>query len=173
MEIREGELLKFPHKMIRSGVIRKYIGGNRDKVVCFSCGNAARALANEGLDVLHIGEEGVLTPNKWFSQREIAYWFGDYFDGTSGHLSVELMQIIGEAYKEFLGDLPELVYLPTGSGETLVCLKMAYPNTDFVAVYNLGKETEYNENAPLNRLVELLSYDIIFADEEKVIKDEQ
>ena len=160
------DLLTFPHKQIRSKVIKGYISGNFDKVVCFSCGNAGRALENEGLDVLHIGEEGVLTPNKWFTMQEIAHFFPDYFDGTSGHLSNELMQLVGDAYKEYLGELPEVVYLPTGSGETLVCLKMAYPDVDFVAVYNLGKETEYSEYAPLNKLVELLSYDIIFNDEE-------
>ena len=164
MKITNDDLLVFPHKKIRSDVIKQYMNNDYDKVVCFSCGNAARALENVGLDVLHIGEEGVLEPLRWFSMREINHFFGDYFDGTSGHLSIELMYMIGKAYKNYLGELPKLVYLPTGSGETLVCLKMVYPNTDFVAVYNLGKETEYNENAPLNPLVSLLAYDIIFDD---------
>ena len=166
MKITNDGLLVFPHKKIRSKVIKEYIDGEYDKIVCFSCGNAARALEDENLDVLHIGEEGVLNPLKWFTMKEVNHFFSEYFDGTSGHLSVELMELVGKAYKEYLGELPDLVYIPTGSGETLVCLKMAYPNTDFVAVYNLGKETEYNENAPLNTLVRLLAYDIVFDDEQ-------
>ena len=173
MIISRGDLLTFPHKKIRSKVIKEYIKGDYDKIVCFSCGNAARALEEENLDVLHIGEEGVLTPNVWFSIKDIRHFFDSYFDGTSGHLSIDLMQMIGEAYKDYLGELPDHVYLPTGSGETLVCLKMAYPNTDFIAVYNIGKETEYSEYAPLNKLVELLSYDILFADEDILFDDEQ
>lgn len=166
MKITNDGFLVFPHKKIRSKVIKDYIDGEYDKVVCFSCGNAARALEEEGLDVLHIGEEGVLNPLKWFTMKDINHFFKDYFDGTSGHLSNELMSLIGKAYKDYLGELPYRVYLPTGSGETLVCLKMAYPDVDFIAVYNLGKETEYSEYAPLNKLVELMSYDIIFNDEE-------
>ena len=166
MKITNDGLLRFPHKKIRSEVIKEYIDGDYDKVVCFSCGNAARALEDVGLDVLHIGEEGCLNPLKWFTMKEINHYFDGYFDGTSGHLSTELMLLIGEAYKDYLGELPNLVFIPTGSGETLVCLKMVYPNTDFVAVYNLGKETEYNENAPLNTLVQLLAYDVVFGDEQ-------
>ena len=48
----------------------------------------------------------------------------------------------------------------SGSGETLVCLKMAYPEKDFIAHYNVKgyeKATEYNEVAPLNRLVKVLA----------------
>lgn len=159
------KLLIFPHKKIRSKVIERYIQNNYKKVVCFSCGNAGRELENLNLDVLHIGEEGTLTPNKWFSMKEINHQFHEYFDATSGHLNIELMQIIAEEYKKYLGDLPKTVYVPTGSGETLVCLKLVYPQTDFIAVYNLGKETEYNPNAPLNKLVQLLSKEVIFYDE--------
>lgn len=155
------KLLKFPHKQIRSKVIQEYIEGTYDRVLCFSCGNAGRALEELNLEVLHIGEEGILNPNKWFTLKEINHRFNNYFDATSGHLNIELMQMIGEEFKKYLGELPQTNYIPTGSGETLVCLKLAYPNKDFIAVYNLGKETEYNENAPLNKLVELLSKEII------------
>lgn len=155
------KLLTFPHKKIRSKVIQKYIENNYSQLVCFSCGNAGRSLEELNLDVLHIGEEGTLTPNKWFSMREIQHYFPNYFDATSGHLNMELMQLIAKEYKKYLGELPQTNYIPTGSGETLVCLKLAYPKKDFIAVYNLGKETEYNSNAPLNKMVELLSSKII------------
>jgi len=154
--------LTFPHKQIRAEAIKKYIKGLNKKVICFSCGNAAEALENEGLDVLHIGEHGVLDANVWFSQQSIGYLFPDYFDATSGHLNMELMLIIAMRYKEYLGELSSPVYLPTGSGETLVCLKLVYPEVDFVAVYNLGPETEYSEYAPLNPLVRALASEVIF-----------
>ena len=158
-------LLTFPHKKIRSKVIREYINGNYNKIVCYSCGNAGRALEELKLDVLHIGEEGILDTNKWFSMKEINHYFHEYFDATSGHLNIELMQLISKEYLKYFGKNKfkpnQEIYIPTGSGETLVCLKMAYPQTKFIAVYNLGKETEYNPNAPLNKLVELLAYKII------------
>lgn len=159
-------LLTFPHKKIRSKVIKEYIKNNYTKIVCYSCGNAGRALEELNLDVLHIGEEGTLDANKWFSMKEINHYFHEYFDATSGHLNIELMQLISKEYLNYFGQNKfkpyEEVYVPTGSGETLICLKIAYPQTNFVAVYNLGKETEYNPNAPLNKLVELLSSKIIF-----------
>lgn len=154
-------LLEFPHKKIRSEVIKKYTEEDYDKILVFSCGNAGRALEELDLNVLHIGEEGIFQTEKWFSLKEIKHYFYDYFDATSGHLNIELMMLIGEAFKSYLGDLPDTVYVPTGSGETLICLKLAYPQVNFIAVYNLGKETEYHPEAPLNKLVELLSGEII------------
>lgn len=145
-------------KNARTKMIKQY---TNKPIICFSCGNAARSLEKEGLTVLHIGEQGVLNPNKWFTVQEIQHYFPEYFDATSGHLNMELMNLIAEEYKKELKQLPNTIYLPTGSGETLVCLKLAFPETKIIAVYNLGKETEYNENAPLNKLVEILSEKII------------
>ncbi len=162
------KLLKFPHKQLRSEVIKEYIKLlNYRGVVCFSCGNAARALEETGLNTIHIGEQGELTPNKWYTMQEIKNRFPSFFDATSGHLNIELMYRIGLKYKSYLGELPDTVYIPTGSGETLVCLKLVYPDTKFIAVYNLGPETEYNKNAPLNRLVEILSEKIILTPNRK------
>lgn len=152
-------MLRFPHKRIRAQVIKDYIDGQR--VVCFSCGNAAAALQDIGVDTLHIGEKGDLTPNRWFTQADIKKAFPQHFDATSGHLPIELMNLLSAAYKKYLGDLPPVVYLPTGSGETLVCLKMAYPNTRFVAVYNLDDSTRYDKECPLNDLVKALAYEVI------------
>ena len=156
------KLLKFPHKMIRAKVIKGYLKDTGyKKVVCFSCGNNIKALRAEGLEVLYVGENGDLSPNKWYTQGEIRKVFPEYFDATSGHLPMELMLTLGEAYKTYLGELEdEIVYVPSGSGETLVCLKMAYPDKKFVAVYNLDKATEYDRHCVLNRLVELLAADI-------------
>ena len=159
----EYNLLRFPHKKIRAGIIKRYMqAAGINCAVCFSCGNAAEALTNEGVDTLHIGPRGSLNPLKWWTQDEITKCFPTDFDATSGHLSVYLMQEIGSAYRDYLGDLnDDIIYVPSGSGETLVCLKLAYPDKNFVAVYNLDDATRYSEEAPLDRLVEILSYEVI------------
>lgn len=161
-----GELLRFPHKRIRSLVIMQYIQGRYEKAICFSCGNAAAELEAAGVKTLHIGAKGVLNPQRWFSQAEIALIWPDYFDATSGHLPAELMGLLSAAYKgyftaqgEALGDE---VYVPTGSGETLVALKLAYPHKRFIAVYNLDKATEYNPGCPLNDYVKAMADEIIY-----------
>ena len=163
------DLLRFPHKAIRATCIKEYMKGRYERAVCFSCGNAARELKAAGVDTLHIGPEGELDPRRWFTQREISLMFPGYFDATSGHLPAELMAALGEVYKRHLGELPQKVYVPTGSGETLVCLKLAYPEHDFIAVYNLDKATEYSPNCPLNKYVEVMAAGIIFADKEGIV----
>ena len=128
------------------------------RAVCFSCGNAARELQKAGVDVLHIGPHGDLIPNKWYTQAEIKRDFPQYFDATSGHLPMELMLEIAKRFRAYLQySLDDTVYVPTGSGETLVCLKLAYPDREFIAVYDLDEATEYSIHAPLNTLVKLLA----------------
>ena len=156
------KLLRFPHKRIRAHFIKQYMAQEgKTRAVCFSCGNAAAELETAGVDVLHIGAHGVLEPHKWFTQAEIKHIFPDYFDATSGHLPMELMYELGQAYAAHLGKLPETVYVPSGSGETVVCLKLAYPATHFVAVYNRDEATEYSPYCPLNALVRVLCDDIV------------
>ena len=157
----EAKLLRFPHKKIRAAVIKEYMKGVYSRAVCFSCGNAATELEKAGVDVLHIGAHGVLAPQVWFTQVQVQHTFPGYFDATSGHLPIELMQQVGNAYRTHLGQLSSPVYVPSGSGETVVCLKLAYPEIDFVAVYNLDEATEYSPHAPLNNLVKLLCKGII------------
>lgn len=155
-------LLRFEHKKIRANVIKEYLKDKNYKgVVCFSCGNASRELKNVGLNVIDISPSGDLIANRWFTPYEIKNIFNNYFDATSGHLPIHLMELIGKAYKEHLGELPDINYIPSGSGETIVCLKLAYPDKEFIAVYNLDNATEYNENAELNNLVKVLSKEII------------
>ena len=164
------KLLRFRHKQYRAEIIRRYMEFmGYKKAVCFSCGNAAMALKAAGVEVLYIGETGDLAPNKWWRQEEVKKWFPDCFDATSGHLPIPIMKSIGVYYTQTLGDVGDEIYVPTGSGETLVALKLAWPNKKFIAVYNLDKATEYDEDAPLNPLVQLLAEKVIFADKVKDI----
>lgn len=147
--------LIFPAKKIRAQAIKDYIGKNI-KVVCFTCGNASKALREEGLEVLSIGEHEDFKPNKWYTPKEIKHIFPEYFDATSGHLPIDLMLDISQRFKNYLGTLKnEPISVPTGSGETIICLKLAYPEIKFIPVYNLDEATEYNEKAPLNKIVEI------------------
>lgn len=157
-------ILEFPHKRLRAQVIKDYVRGK--DVVCFSCGNASSELIYAGVHTLCIGDgfNSLLTPTRWFTQREIAEIFPTFFDATPGHLSMELMLLLAEKYKEFLtthnlieGDEYDIL---CGSGETLVCLKLAFPEKRFNAIYNakgFEKETKYDSHAPLNQLVKLVA----------------
>ena len=154
------KLMKYPFKKWRSLALTNLYPNT--KMVCFTSGNAGKYLRKFGADVLCIGPHEDLVPNRWFSVSEIRQMFPDRLDVTSGHLSISDMKLIGLTYKAMLGELPnDILYIPSGSGETLVSLKLAYPEKEFVAVYNLDEHTEFSDNAPLNDLVELLSYDII------------
>ena len=154
--------LKYPFKSLRSTyLVYRY---PNEKMVCFTCGNAGKKLKERGADVITVGSNEDLIPNRWFSQKEIHELFPDRLDVTSGHLRMEDMIFLSDVYKSFIGKLDEhtIYRVNSGSGETLVCLALAYPNCNFIAVYDDShEETKYNESAPLNKLVELLAYDVI------------
>lgn len=144
-------------KKIRAEIIKEYLFClNTDKTVCFSCGNASRNLKETGLNVIE-----VVNPERWWDQFEIA---GKYkiFDSTSGHLPMFLMKKIAEQLRDLVNmklDKTKVNYIEAGSGETFVCLKIAFPEIEMTPVYDDSKKaTKYNELAPLNNLVRALSY---------------
>jgi len=149
--------LDFPHKQIRARVIAEFVrqAGYRG-VVVFTCGNAAKTLRNEGLEVTEIGPRGDLKTEKWWTMAEIHRAWPDLFDATSGHLAVPLMGDIAKAYRAHLGDLSVGRYsVPAGSGETVTCLRIAYPLMTFDPTYDNSKpETTRHEDAPLNAIVD-------------------
>lgn len=160
------ELLKFPNKKIRAAVIKDYLKDKQYKgVVCFSCGNATRELKKVGLNVIDISPSGDFIPLHWFQPSSIKNIFPEYFDATSGHLTFEVMQLIAEKFKQVLKkEIKEINYIPTGSGETILCLKLAFPDKKFVAVYNIDEATHYEERAMLNGIVKIISEKIVFSD---------
>ena len=154
-----------PNKKIRSGIIEAYCRqANISGVVCFSCGNASRALMATGLDVIDVSPSGSLLPNKWWSPAEIKKAWPNRFDATSGHLSLLLMLKIANEFKVFYDNVAatkeEFIRVPTGSGETIFCLHLAFPYKKFVAVYNMNDSTKYESKAPLNEIVKQIAYDI-------------
>lgn len=148
-------LPKMLSKDIRSRVIRGYMEeAGYKEAVCFTCGHAADALRSIGVRVFEIGAEGVLTPNRWFTPATIHRIWPALFDATCGHLPVPLMAEIARSFQLYLGDLPDHHYIiPTGSGETITCLRWAYPDRVFKPLYNQDKSTEYHSAAPLSWMV--------------------
>lgn len=148
-------MLIFPAKRIRAVEVARYVrAAGYPGVVCFSCGNASQALKDQGLDVVDVSPRGVLMPLRWWRPEEIRRCWPHLFDATSGHLPAHLMVTIGHAFRDHLGALPLAAYdVPTGSGETIVCLRWAYPGIKFTPVRDGGPATEYHPGAPLNDAV--------------------
>jgi len=145
-------------KKIRSTVIAEYLLSiNTNKCVCFSCGNSALFLKEAGLNVVYVGEKASLIPSKWFTFNEISNYFNGLFDATSGHLPFPLMIRISELMKKEMPIYKGKTDILTGSGETIICLKLAYPNVNFKPIREENNPaTEFNVNAPLNKLIDII-----------------
>ena len=159
---------EFPErKKLRSSVIAQHViaGGYRG-AVCFSCGNASAALAATGIYTVGISPTDALQTDKWWGMGQIHKAWPDLFDATSGHLPIPLLVEVAAVFAahiktanpQFLAvgrdGIP--VYLPTGSGETLVCLALAFPKINWRPEYNCGRGTEFDARSPMNDLVNLL-----------------
>ena len=146
-------------KRVRSQVIRRYMQAQGyTRAVCFSCGNAYRALLAEGVDVVGVAPGGELQALRWFKPAEVARTFPGLFDATSGHLPLELMyEIAGELRKEVVLERGVEYRVAAGSGETALCLKLAWPEADIAAVFDDSKpETEWNDCNHLNALLRIV-----------------
>lgn len=152
------EMIEVPAKRLRAEIIAAYVWkAGYDGVVCFSCGNASRALKEMGLDVLDVSPSGDLEAKRWWTPEEIRRVWPNRFDATSGHLPCFLMVELSKALHRFLGDTLEdgkTCGVPTGSGETIVCLRWAFPGMCFVPIYGDNLATRREENAPLNWAVD-------------------
>ena len=133
-------------------------GAGYKRAVCFTCGNATAFLRSAGVEVVSVGEKEELKPNKWFSHAEIHRYWPDAFNATSGDLPVSLMFEISKRLRRELGEKYVLGEVETGSGETILCLMLAYPEQakNAVAVRNTSPATAFNKHANLNCLLEIL-----------------
>lgn len=145
-------VLRFPAKMIRAAVIESYMReAGLWRAVCFTCGNASTALEAFGVQV-----EAVVNPSRWWTPGEIARQWPGRFDATSGHLPLHLMLRVGGSFRRHLGNLGDLAThwaVPTGSGETILCLRWAYPSLRFFPVQDGTPATIWHPEAPLRALV--------------------
>lgn len=147
------KVLYFPAKKIRAEYIAEYIkAAGYEGAVVFGCGNGAQALRDCGVTVLDISPRGELVPTRWWQPAEIAKTWPKYFDATSGHLPAWMMIEIGRRFKDYLGNDLQECFVPSGSGETIVCLRWVYPGIKLSPIYDIDDATQYNENSPLNCL---------------------
>ena len=149
---------KLNQKEVRAKIIAEYAyrAGYRG-VVCFSCGNASEALRQpcnqHGLMLVEISPTGGLAANRWYTQEEIHRTWPDLFDATSGHLPVFLMARIADHFHRNL-KLTDSCYVPTGSGETFFCLKMAFPFHTLIPIFGTEKGCEPNTASPLYKFIQ-------------------
>jgi len=140
-------------KKERAKIIAEYVSqSGLDGVVIFGCGNGAQALRDCGLYVVDVSAVGDIMARRWWTPAEIAKSWPRLFDATSGHLPAWMMIKIGQAIRQKLGDI-DGGNVPTGSGETITCLRWAYPDKLFVPIYNTSEATKYEPLAPLNPIV--------------------
>ena len=149
-------------KALRADVVREYCReAGISRVVVFSCGEAATRLAalrDPTFDVLTVAPGGDLDTEHWWRPERIASAFPDRFDATSGHLPMPAMRRLADRLRDYLGPLRGGPYIvPTGSGETLVALALAYPHARWIAEYNTSPGTQYDHAAPRNPLVRALA----------------
>ena len=148
--------IRVPAKQVRAEEIACYVteAGYRG-VVCFSCGNASRALREIGLYVVDVSPSGDLEARRWWTPAEIHKAWPDLFDATSGHLPGTIMVRLAARYRTILGELQDGVEydVPTGSGETIACLRWAYPRVSFHPRYGGAASIRYEPQAPLTAMV--------------------
>lgn len=139
-------------KRLRARIIADYMNAaGIERCLCFSCGNASRALKQV------LPPSAVLEPavnGKWWTVEEIAQTWPEHFDATSGHLSVPLMAKLAQCLKRECGVLHGDHQVPTGSGETLLALSIAYPDVRFIPVQDGSKSTEWHEQSPLYSFIQ-------------------
>ena len=103
-------------------------------IILLSCGNAYNALKQlgdaagikvVGLSTSHQYEGATRLENRYYTKREIRNLYPGWFNATPGALSHELMSEVGsEIYRRLTerGYHREKLYVPVGSGETLISL---------------------------------------------------
>lgn len=151
--------IAYKAKRARARVIARYMERNGiRRCVCFSCGNACDALIADGLDCVAIAPERDLRAERWWTMEEIRQTFPTAFDATSGHLPVDVLLDVADAFRsEFAGLFEEgcEYIVPTGSGETILCLKLAFPRIFFRAEWVRGiPALEPEPLAPLRPFVQ-------------------
>jgi hypothetical protein len=189
-------LVRFPFKELRAFVIADYVNrSGYSGVVCFGCGNAAAELRRAGLTVVDVSAKGDLMANRWWRPWEIRKAWPHLFDATSGHLPLFMLVTIAKYLKaraftiltlvmdeyrtanmhlgrEFEAERDVEFLIPSGSGETVICFRLAFPQYNFIPVYdNREPGTLWEQEAPLNYAIEALFKDIVIHGTDSISKE--
>lgn len=126
-------------------------------ISCLTCGTTGIALITacrkEGLECRVFSN-----PRRWWGNADfIEYNGSQFFDATSGHIPLFMICKLGILYRSYLGDTQaETITVPTGSGETAISLRIAYPDKIIVAQYGESAEIKREGDAVLNAAVDAL-----------------
>ena len=157
-------------KNLRTRLIRQYLcpGSNPElqNVVCFTSGNAGKALIDHGFKPALIGPNEDLTTDRWWTPSEIKRLWPEHFDASPGLLPMHLMAEMADHIRKSvegcfepdngrfsLNTLPSIAAIPTGSGESILTLSMAFPEVRFIAVVNADCHTQFCLQGSLSGLV--------------------
>ncbi len=130
----------FPNlKKARSTVIVVHALLNSISKIClFSCGHAYKSLHTVaepyGIEVHWIRGE-----DRYYSREEVNELYPSYFDATCGALSIDLMHELGCILHKHLLDQgynDEILYVPVGSGETIVALGHHIPHSKLIGYHS-------------------------------------
>jgi hypothetical protein len=142
-------------KLARTYAVRDYVvAAGGVGVVCFSSGNASRLLREAGLDVVDVSPLGDLQPRGWISAGLIRRWFPNRFDATCGHLPLAVMASAALILRRLTARPARWeTAIPSGSGETLAILRMAFPDRRFYPTTDGTPATERDPNNPLSTIL--------------------
>lgn len=137
-------LVDLNFKALRAHVIAGYCQRARIRsVVLCTCGNAAAELRPHVPEVIEIGPGplAIFRPTRWLLPSDIRRMFPGKFDATSGHLPfwmlVQVSKIVRDtlSLREAVAEGRPLV-VPSGSGESAVVVKLAFPTANVVAQFD-------------------------------------
>lgn len=134
-------LIPLPNKRIRAEVIRDYYG--KQPVYCFSCGNSTKALEEAGVNVTSITDA-----IEYVAPKDSDTRYGGV-NVTSGYLPIHLIENLAGEYRERMGDPGGIVYVPCGSGETLLALSYFIPIGSIIAVTAEYAPLKLDDMSPL------------------------
>lgn len=147
--------LPLNHKKIRAEIITAHAHGRR--IVAFSCGNATRALAEAGANLISIDAGSDLAARRYISPQKAGWIFGGAFNATSGNLPIYMIEEIAHEIKKQIGDdiAGKRIVVPYGSGELILALSYIHKIKDIIAITSdLFPPTQQDGTSPLAPFIE-------------------
>lgn len=123
-------------KRLRAEVVRDRLPPGVERIVCLSCGNASRALAQviDSVPVVPVDSSSPVRVDRELSINDLWAYFGpEALNATSGYLPLDWVEVIGQRLIKLVPKARRY-FVPCGSGETLLALSFFIPTDRLVAV---------------------------------------